>query len=69
MFQQLLANKHYWLRGSKSPIAIWPSGSLRLVTDKRKSTNKPRVEQEGRADKEIHNNGQSSPSGITIVRS
>ena len=35
MFQQLLANKHHRLRDSV-PITIWPSGGLRLVTDKKK---------------------------------
>ena len=34
MFQQLLANKHRRLRDSV-PITIWPSGGLRLVTDKK----------------------------------
>ena len=35
MFQQLLVNKHHRLRDSV-PITIWPSGGLRLVTDKKK---------------------------------
>ena len=36
MFQQLLANKHHRLRDFKAPTTIWPSGGLRLVTDKKK---------------------------------
>ena len=39
MFQQLLANKHRRLRDSV-PITIWPSGGLRLVTDKKKNNKK-----------------------------
>ena len=46
MFQQLLANKHHRLRDSV-PITIWPSGGLRLVTDKK--NNKSRAEQEPRS--------------------
>ena len=45
MFQQ--ANKHHRLRDSV-PITIWPSGGMRLVTDKKKqevaySNLKPRL--------------------------
>ena len=47
MFQQLLANKHHRLRDSV-PITIWPSGGLRLVTDKKKK-NKSHVKQEPRS--------------------
>ena len=36
MFQKLLANKHHRLRDFKAPVTIWPSGGLRLVTDKKK---------------------------------
>ena len=36
MFQQLLANKHHRLRDFEAPNTIWPSGGLRLVTDKKK---------------------------------
>ena len=36
MFLQLLANKHHRLRDFKASITIWPSGGLRLVTDKKK---------------------------------
>ena len=46
MLQQLLANKHHRLRDSV-PITIWPSGDLRLVTDKK--NNKSRAEQEPRS--------------------
>ena len=46
MFQQLLKNEHHRLRDSV-PITIWPSGGLRLVTDKKK--NKSRVKQEPRS--------------------
>ena len=52
MFLQLLANKHHRLRDFKAPITIWPSGGLRLVTDKKKTTknnNKSRAEQEPRS--------------------
>ena len=48
MFQQLLANKHHRLRDSV-PITIWPSGGLRLVTDKKKKINKSRAKQEPRS--------------------
>ena len=48
MFQQLLANKHHRLRDSV-PITIWPSGGLRLVTDKKKKKKKSRVKQEPRS--------------------
>ena len=37
MFQQLSKNEHHRLRDSV-PITIWPSGGLRLVTDKKKIT-------------------------------
>ena len=47
MFQQLLANKHHRLHDSVL-ITIWPSGGLRLVTDKKKN-NKSRVKQEPRS--------------------
>ena len=40
MFQQLLANKHHRLRDFKAPVTIWPSGGLRLVTDKKKNNKK-----------------------------
>ena len=40
MFQQLLANKHHRLRDFKVPNTIWPSGGLRLVTDKKKTKKK-----------------------------
>ena len=50
MFQQLLANKHHRLRDFKAPNTIWPSGGLRLVTDKKinnnKNNNKSSAEQE-----------------------
>ena len=54
MFQQLLANKHHRLRDSV-PITIWPSGGLRLVTDKKipkkkkNNNNKSRAKQEPRS--------------------
>ena len=52
MFQQLLANKHHRLRDSVA-ITIWPSGGLRLVTDKKNTkknnNNKSRVKQEPRS--------------------
>ena len=47
MFQQLLANKHHRLRDSV-PITIWPSGGLRLVTDKKKKKKNP-VQSKNRA--------------------
>ena len=53
MFQQLLANKHHRLRDSV-PITIWPTGDLRLVTDKKNTkkknnNNKSRAKQEPRS--------------------
>ena len=43
MFQQLLANKHHRLRDSV-PITIWPSGGLGLVTDKKNTKKKNKMQ-------------------------
>ena len=68
MFQQLLANKHHRLRDSV-PITIWPSGGLRLVTDKKKNNNKSRVKQEPRSahGRAVNNNKSHVKQEVAIA--